>query len=103
MQWENVRVLKLGDDLDFVEKAVSPYCLGKLRVEYFDGDTTVMPRVLCKVDHGHAAAAELPLDHVPVAQGLGQLGRDSLDQVRSCEIGGTLRICAGAPFELVQR
>jgi hypothetical protein len=33
MQWENVRVLKLGDDLDFVEKAVSPYCLGKLRVE----------------------------------------------------------------------
>jgi hypothetical protein len=103
MQWENVRVLKLGDDLDFVEKAVSPYCLGKLRVEYFDGDTTVMPRVLCKVDHGHAAAAELPLDHVPVAQGLGQLGRDSLDQVRSCEVGGTLRICAGAPFELVQR
>jgi hypothetical protein len=67
MQWENVRVLKLGYDLDFVEKALSPYCLGKLGVEYFDGDTTVMPRVQCKVDHGHAAAAELPLDHVAVA------------------------------------
>jgi hypothetical protein len=70
MQRENVRVLKLGYDLDFVEKALGPYCLGKLRVEYFDGDTTVMPRVLCKVDHGHAAAAELPLDQVAVPEAL---------------------------------
>jgi hypothetical protein len=97
MQRENVRVLKLGYDLDFVEKALGPYCLGKLRVEYFDGDTTVMPRVLCKVDHGHAAAAELPLDHVPFTQGFGQLGRDPVDQVGSCEVGGMFRICAVPP------
>jgi len=69
MQWENVRVLKLGYDLDFVEKALRPYCLGKLRVEYFDGDTTVMPGILCKVDRGHAAAAELALEQVAVGQG----------------------------------
>jgi hypothetical protein len=33
MQWENVRVLKLRYDLDFVEKALRPYCPAKLRVE----------------------------------------------------------------------
>jgi len=70
MQWENVRVLELRYDLDFVEKPVRPYCTGKLSVEYFDGEKTVMPAVLCKVDRGHAAAAELPLDHVAVAQGV---------------------------------
>ena len=70
MQWKNVRVLQLRYDLDFVEKALRPYCPGKLRVEYFEGDKTVMPAVLCKVDRGHAAAAELPLDHVAIAQGV---------------------------------
>jgi hypothetical protein len=88
MQWENVRVLKLGYDLDFVEKALRPYCLGKLRVEYFDGDTTVMPGILCKVDRGHAPAPELALDRVAVAQGVGQLGRDPLGQAQSCGAGG---------------
>jgi len=94
MQWENVRVLKLGYGLDFVEKALGPYRLGKLRAEYFDRDTTVMPGVLCKIDHGHAAATELPLDYVAVAQGVGQLGRDFLDQAQSCKVGGMFRICA---------
>jgi hypothetical protein len=39
-------------------------------VQDLEGDGPVVPEITRQVDRSHAAAAELPLDHVAVAQGV---------------------------------
>ena len=66
-------MLKLRRDLDLAQEALGTRaCAAKLGAQHLDGDPAVVPAVLRQVDGGHAAAAELPLDHVAVAQGVGE-------------------------------
>jgi hypothetical protein len=66
---EDVRMLELGSEFDFALKAIGTDGRGEVRVEDLDGDIAVVLKVLGQEDCGHAAAAELAFDGVPVAEG----------------------------------
>jgi hypothetical protein len=70
MQWEDVRMLEPGNDVDLVEKAVGPQSMGQLGMEHFDRDGTVVSGILGKVNRGHTAVAQLALERVAAEQGL---------------------------------
>jgi hypothetical protein len=67
VQREDVRVVEPGRDFDFAQEPVGPECGGELGVENLERHGAVVFPVVGKVNSGHAAAAELPLDFVLVS------------------------------------
>ena len=64
-------MLKPGDDVDLAEEAVRPRVHGPSSAwSTLISDQTVVAEVLGGVNRGHAAAAELALDRVAVAEGV---------------------------------
>ena len=70
--WKNVRVLEAGRDSDLAEKALGAQCCRELGMEDFEGDQSVVSEVPSAVDRGHATASEFFLEHVAIAEGMGQ-------------------------------
>ena len=73
MDGENVGVLEAGGELDLALEAVRPERGGGLGQQHLQGHRPVVPEVPSEVDRGHAAAAELALEHVALAEGLAEL------------------------------
>jgi hypothetical protein len=46
-----------------------------LRAEHREDDRTVLPEGVCEPDRGHPPAPQLALEHVTIAQSLGEPGR----------------------------
>jgi hypothetical protein len=67
-----VRVLEARRDLDLAEKALGAQGRRELGMEDFEGDQSVVSEVPGAVDRGHATASEFFLEHVAIAQGMGQ-------------------------------
>jgi hypothetical protein len=70
--WKNVRVLEAGGDSDLAEKAFGAQCGRELRMEDFERDQAVVSEIPGAVDRGHATASEFFLEHIAIAQGIGQ-------------------------------
>ena len=69
-QRHDVRVLQLGRDADLAQESLGADRGGDVGIEHLDGDLPLVAAVPREVDVRHAAAAELPLDDVAVAEGL---------------------------------
>ena len=93
-QTDDVWVLQLGGDPDLLEKALRAEGSTQLRPQHFDRHFTIMFQVLRKVYRGHAALAELPLDHVAVAQSVGEA---RVDCGHNGPVGGMTGMCRGGP------
>src|SRR5439155_23678585 len=65
---ENVRMLQPGGHPDLQQEALGAQARGESGLEDLERDGAVMPQVVSEVDSGHAAAAELALDVVAVAE-----------------------------------
>ena len=63
-----------GGDADLVEKPLGAEPGGELGAQHLEGHLALVPQVAGKVDGGHAASTELPLNLVAIRQGLGQPG-----------------------------
>ena len=63
------RLTELGGELDLPEKPLGAEALGQLGLEDLHGDFSAVPRIVREVHGGHAAGAQLALDHVAVSQG----------------------------------
>jgi hypothetical protein len=72
-------MLETSGDLNLPEKAVGTEGGDELLAQELDGNRTVVLKVAGEVDGGHPTPAELPLDHVAIAQGVSQLGSRPLD------------------------
>ena len=59
-------------DVDLAEESVAAEGSGQLGPKHLDRDLAVVPDVLGQVDGRHAAAAELPLEHVAIPQSVGE-------------------------------
>ena len=67
-----MRVLELGGEVDLALEPLGAERGGELGMKDLQRDASVMPEVVRRVDGRHAAASELALEHVAVAQGFGK-------------------------------
>jgi hypothetical protein len=65
---DDVGVLKLGGKPDLAQEPLGAEHGGKLGAEDLERHEPVVPKIACEIDRGHAAAAELALEHVAVSQ-----------------------------------
>ena len=63
-----MRVLEARGEPDLAQEALGAERIGELGVQHLERDRAVVPQVLREPDRGHAAAAELTLEGVPVPQ-----------------------------------
>ena len=63
-----------GGDPDLLEEPIRSERGGELGAQDLEGDGTVVPEIMCQIDDGHAAAAELAIDAIPI----GQRGREGV-------------------------
>jgi hypothetical protein len=64
-------MLEAGGDLDLPHKALGAERMGQLLVQDLEGDWPIVPEIVRQVDRSHAALAELALDRVAIAEGVG--------------------------------
>ena len=65
---EDVGMLEPSREPDLPLEALGAERGGELRMEHLEGDRPVVPEVLGEIDRGHAPAAELALQRVPIPQ-----------------------------------
>ena len=70
---EDVGMLQACGELDLPLEPVGPDGDGELRKQHLQRDGAVVLEVASQVDGGHAAAPELALEHVAVAEGLAEV------------------------------
>ena len=68
VQRQDVRVLQVGGDLNFLEEPLRAERRREIRLEHLERDISVVPQVVSDIHRGHAALAELPLDAVAVGE-----------------------------------
>jgi len=77
-----VGVLESRGEPDLPLEPVGAQVGSEIGVEDLEGDWPVVAEIARQVDRGHAAAAELPLDRIPVQQRLAKrrkrFGREAL-------------------------
>jgi len=75
---QDIDVLQLGLDLDLAQEALRADHCGHFGLEHFDGDLTIVLRVVGEIDGGHAAAPDLTFD--PVAGG--ERGSEAIELIQ---------------------
>ena len=55
-------------DPDLPNEPLQPQPLCELKMEHLQGDRTVVPEIAGEINCGHAASAELALEHVAIRQ-----------------------------------
>ena len=89
---KDVGVLKARGEADLAQEPVGAQAGGQLGPEDLDRDRAIVADVVGAIDHGHAAAAELPLESVAVGEGNGKAaGRVGQRAVR-----------AGLPYHIAE-
>ena len=68
VQRNDVGVLQTCRDLDFLQEPLGTQRGGDITPQYLDGDLTVVLLVARKVNDGHAALTEFPLDRIATFQ-----------------------------------
>ena len=68
VQRNDVGVLQACRDLDFLQEPLGTQRGGDITPQYLDGDLTVVLLVARKVNDGHAALTEFPLDRIATFQ-----------------------------------
>ena len=61
-----------GGEPDLPDEPLGAQRVRQLGMEDLQGDRTVVPEIAGEIDRGHAATAELALEHVAVAEGVCQ-------------------------------
>jgi hypothetical protein len=69
---KDVGMLQVGGDLHLLEEALRPHGGGQLGTKHLEGHLAVVLEVSGQVDGGHAARPDLPLDGIPIPQGLAE-------------------------------
>jgi hypothetical protein len=69
---EDVGVVEPGADADLLQEPLGAEYRGELRPQELEGDLAVVFHVPGEVDRGHPTAAELALDDITVAEGIGE-------------------------------
>jgi hypothetical protein len=77
MDGQDVGVLEPGGEPDLALEPLGTERLGQIGMEDLERDRPVVPHVVGEIDRRHAAAPQLAVQHVPVAQGVGQGRGDS--------------------------
>ncbi len=67
-QGEDAGVIQPGCDRDLALETLELDARGEMRMENLDGDRTAVLQVPGQIDGRHAAAADLPLQVIPVAE-----------------------------------
>ena len=57
-------MLKSGSSLDLSQEALCSHHGRQLRLQDLEGHVPMVFQVFCKIDRGHAALAELPVDAI---------------------------------------
>ncbi len=70
-------MLQTSGDPDLALESLGAERGGQVRAEHLEGDEAIVAEVPGEVDRRHAAAAELALEEIAVAQGVGEGGIDS--------------------------
>ena len=66
---QDVRVVEPGGEPDLPDEPLGAQRVRQLGMEDLQGDGAVVPEIAGEIDRGHAATAELALEHVAVGQG----------------------------------
>jgi hypothetical protein len=90
---QDVRVLQTGDGLDLAEEALGPERGDEFRPEDLEGDGAVKAEVLGEIDGRHTPTAELALERVAIAEGIGKGGVRPVGHSPTL-MEMTLQICA---------
>src|SRR2546425_1373018 len=69
MERQDVRVPQPSGQPDLAQEAFRPDRGGDLRPQDLHGDAPIVSQVVGEEHRGHAAAAELTFEHVPVGEG----------------------------------
>ena len=67
-----MRVLQVGGDSYLAEKPIPTQRGGQLGPDHLDGDLAIVLQIMGQPDSGHTPAPEFALEHVPIAQGVGE-------------------------------
>ena len=62
-----------GGEPDLPDEPLGAQRVRQLGMEDLQGDGAVVPEIAGEIDRGHAAAAELALEHVAVPKSVGEL------------------------------
>ena len=65
-------MLEAGRDLDLPHEALGAERMGQLLVQDLERHRPIVPEIARQVDRSHAAAAELALEQVAIAEGIRQ-------------------------------
>jgi len=85
---EDMGMLQAGGKTNLALEALGPERGGELRVQDFDRNRAVVPKVLGQKDRSHATPAKLTLDAVAICQRGLQLGPEVHQEVRCPMRGG---------------
>jgi len=66
-------VVEPGGEPDLPDEPLGAQRVRQLGMEDLQGDRTVVPEIAGEIDRGHAATAELALEHVAVTESVGEL------------------------------
>ena len=66
-------MIEPGSEPDLSDKPLGTQRVRQLGMEDLQGDGAVMPEIASEIDRGHAATAELALEHVAVPKRVGEL------------------------------
>jgi hypothetical protein len=69
-------MLEPGGERDLALKSLGTGARAQLRPDDLERDGTIVFKVTGQVDRGHAAASQLALERVAVAEGGGEFGED---------------------------
>lgn len=61
-------MLKVRRNLDFGEKSFDAEYGAEVRLQDFEGDWTVVPRVVREIDGGHTSGSDLAVDLVAIGE-----------------------------------
>ncbi len=68
-------MLQLGGEVDLALEPLGAERGGQLGVEHLERDSPVVPHVVRRIDSRHAAAPELALEDVAIAQSVSERAR----------------------------
>src|SRR6267378_4035913 len=78
---QDMRVLKVGGDLNFTQEAFGAHDRGKLGTQHFHGHLTIVLQVRAEEDERHAPLTKLALEAIPS----GKLGLQLVENARHGE------------------
>jgi len=90
-QPEDMGMIQVGRDLDFLEKPIAPDQRREVGLEDLDGDLAMVPEIVGEINRRHAAGADGPLDPIPAGQSGDEPGVGRRHHCCSGSVGSVFR------------